>query len=149
MSDPFSAPMRGDRCTYCGAQATTGFHGVQVTLVCPSCLLVRAIHSSVDCAMADLRSGRYTSEQIQRALTHETTEHAPGRKGIVRVLESRLRNARRPAARTCRVCGCTDSDCRQCIARTGQPCHWVEPDLCSACAHAPATPVQTPEVSHP
>jgi hypothetical protein len=34
----------------------------------------------------------------------------------------------------CRVCGCTQDDCRQCIAATGQPCHWVEPDLCSRCA---------------
>ncbi len=33
----------------------------------------------------------------------------------------------------CRVCGCTDDDCSGCIERTGQPCHWVEPDLCSAC----------------
>ena len=35
--------------------------------------------------------------------------------------------------RRCRVCGCTDDDCRQCIAKTGVPCHWVEDDLCSAC----------------
>ena len=34
---------------------------------------------------------------------------------------------------TCRVCGCTDLDCSGCIAKTGEPCHWVEPDLCSAC----------------
>jgi hypothetical protein len=34
----------------------------------------------------------------------------------------------------CRVCGCTTEDCRQCIAATGSPCHWVEHDLCSACA---------------
>jgi len=34
----------------------------------------------------------------------------------------------------CRICGCTDEDCRRCIARTGSPCCWVEPDLCSACA---------------
>lgn len=33
----------------------------------------------------------------------------------------------------CRVCGCTDYDCTQCVERTGQPCHWVEDDLCSAC----------------
>jgi len=33
----------------------------------------------------------------------------------------------------CRVCGCTDYDCSQCIAATGQACHWVEPDLCSRC----------------
>jgi hypothetical protein len=36
--------------------------------------------------------------------------------------------------RRCRICGCTDSDCRQCIEKTGEPCHWVEPDLCSTCA---------------
>jgi hypothetical protein len=35
--------------------------------------------------------------------------------------------------RTCRVCGCTDNDCSGCIERTGVPCRWVEPDLCSAC----------------
>lgn len=34
----------------------------------------------------------------------------------------------------CRVCGCTNDDCRQCIAKTGEPCYWVEADLCSACA---------------
>jgi len=35
--------------------------------------------------------------------------------------------------RRCRKCGCTNDDCRGCIERTGQPCHWVEADLCSAC----------------
>lgn len=34
----------------------------------------------------------------------------------------------------CRVCRCTEQDCRGCIARTGEPCSWVEPDLCSACS---------------
>jgi len=38
--------------------------------------------------------------------------------------------------RRCRVCGCTDDDCRQCIAKTGSPCYWIEPDLCSACSPA-------------
>lgn len=33
----------------------------------------------------------------------------------------------------CRVCGCTDACCQACIERTGAPCHWVDPDLCSAC----------------
>lgn len=33
----------------------------------------------------------------------------------------------------CRVCGCTEQDCKGCIERTGEACHWVEPDLCSAC----------------
>lgn len=35
--------------------------------------------------------------------------------------------------RKCRVCGCTDDNCRQCVERTGHPCSWVEDDLCSAC----------------
>jgi hypothetical protein len=36
----------------------------------------------------------------------------------------------------CRVCGCTEDDCRGCIERTGQPCSWYEPDLCTACVPA-------------
>lgn len=35
--------------------------------------------------------------------------------------------------RQCRVCGCTQDDCSQCVAKTGTPCSWVEYDLCSAC----------------
>ena len=32
----------------------------------------------------------------------------------------------------CRVCGCTYA--RACVCEeTGEPCHWVEADLCSAC----------------
>jgi hypothetical protein len=35
----------------------------------------------------------------------------------------------------CRVCGCTEDDCTACTIKLGgEPCHWVEPDLCSACA---------------
>lgn len=36
----------------------------------------------------------------------------------------------------CRACGCTDNDCSGCVERTGAPCFWVEPDLCSACSDA-------------
>ncbi len=35
---------------------------------------------------------------------------------------------------TCRECGCSDDDCSGCVEKTGVACHWVEPDLCSACA---------------
>lgn len=44
---------------------------------------------------------------------------------------------------TCWSCGCTDADCSGCIERTGEPCHWVEPDLCSACAAAHARYAET------
>ena len=42
-----------------------------------------------------------------------------------------------PAPRKCRVCGCTEDNCLQCIEKTGEPCSWVEgePDLCTACAN--------------
>ena len=39
-----------------------------------------------------------------------------------------------PWERSCRVCGCTEEDCSECVERTGRPCHWVAWDLCSACA---------------
>lgn len=45
-----------------------------------------------------------------------------------------LRAAKTDDKRRCRLCGCTDDDCSGCIERTGQPCYWVAPDLCSACA---------------
>ena len=38
----------------------------------------------------------------------------------------------------CRRCGCTDADCFGCIVKTGEPCSWVDVDLCSACAREPA-----------
>lgn len=41
---------------------------------------------------------------------------------------------KRMESQTCKVCGCTDYDCSQCIEKTGQPCSWFRDDLCSACA---------------
>ena len=38
-----------------------------------------------------------------------------------------------PEPRFCRVCGCTQFNCSQCVEKTGRPCYWVEEDLCSAC----------------
>lgn len=35
--------------------------------------------------------------------------------------------------RSCRVCGCTEENCKRCIEETELPCHWIEEDLCSAC----------------
>jgi hypothetical protein len=42
--------------------------------------------------------------------------------------ESKAKASGKPA---CRVCGCTEA--RACDVG-GRGCHWVEPDLCSACA---------------
>ena len=38
------------------------------------------------------------------------------------------------SSQQCRKCGCTDLNCSRGTERTGLPCYWVEPDLCSACA---------------
>lgn len=38
-----------------------------------------------------------------------------------------------PVLRMCRSCGCTD-DWACVVPPTYVPCHWVEEDLCSACA---------------
>jgi len=35
--------------------------------------------------------------------------------------------------RRCRECFCTDDNCEACFERTGEPCSWVDEDLCSAC----------------
>lgn len=64
-----------------------------------------------------------------------------GNKAALRVARVTLATARRHWAEltavlgvySCRVCGCTDDDCSQCVEKTGEPCSWVEADLCSAC----------------
>jgi hypothetical protein len=33
--------------------------------------------------------------------------------------------------RSCRVCGCTDD--KACLGDDGNPCYWIEDNLCSAC----------------
>ena len=58
----------------------------------------------------------------------------------VRLRRVRPAAAMSAAVRACCVCGCTDDDCSGCVGRTGEPCHWVGANLCSACADIPAVP---------
>lgn len=46
------------------------------------------------------------------------------------------RRSSKPERGTCRVCGCTDADCRQCVESSGHPCTWTDDEhtLCSRCA---------------
>lgn len=62
-------------------------------------------------------------EKAARSNGHATNGHAGNGKA-----------KKTKTARKCRVCGCTQDNCRQCIEKTGEPCSWVEEDLCSACA---------------
>lgn len=34
----------------------------------------------------------------------------------------------------CRVCGCTNEDCTECVDILGEPCDWADVDLCTRCA---------------
>lgn len=43
--------------------------------------------------------------------------------------DSELRNQKSE----CVFCGCTQTDCSECIERTGEPCHWISEGICSAC----------------
>jgi len=49
---------------------------------------------------------------------------------------SKLETSEETKGRVCRICACTDDNCSMCIKLTGQPCHWVEENLCSACVDA-------------
>jgi PRTRC genetic system protein E len=44
-----------------------------------------------------------------------------------------IENNNTDTERKCRICGCTEDDCSQCIEKTGEPCYWIDSDLCSAC----------------
>jgi hypothetical protein len=48
---------------------------------------------------------------------------------------------------TCKICGCTDYDCSQCVEKTGEPCFWVDDThtLCSACDETLPPDVQDEE----
>ncbi|HUT33090.1 MAG TPA: ParB/RepB/Spo0J family partition protein [Planctomycetota bacterium] len=47
--------------------------------------------------------------------------------------KSRKRAAKAAAERACRICGCTEANACADPHRGGEPCCWVEDDLCSAC----------------
>lgn len=34
----------------------------------------------------------------------------------------------------CKHCGCSDSDCSNCVSRLGNPCSWLDENTCSSCA---------------
>ena len=68
-------------------------------------------------------------EQVEK----ECAEDCPRLEEEERLAYGRLQHGSEGSVGVCRVCGCTDDDCSQCVEKTGAPCHWVEPDLCSAC----------------
>jgi|GEM_PF-4782394 len=72
---------------------------------------------------------------IVRGLVAELTDHLCRQAGAPPQVRRLISQGIAPPGhdRVCRVCGCTDANCAQCVLKTGEPCFWVEPDLCSAC----------------
>ena len=60
--------------------------------------------------------------------TTSATSSCDATEAAIKALRKRVGDVRK-----CRSCGCTEDDCKACIEKTGQPCRWIEPDLCSAC----------------
>jgi hypothetical protein len=89
-------------------------------------LLERAVAASIALANAPGVPTGFR-RRANRLLRETLPAPAPRAQGSRRLLSV-------SAPRSCRVCGCTDDDCSSCVLRTGEPCHWVETDLCSACA---------------
>lgn len=92
-------------------------------------------HRQVWCRVMVLLDGRAVgpSEQVWLA---DAIGAAPmarvGKHDAGRELDGRTWDEMPPLGR-CRECGCTDLDCSEYVERTGEPCYWVEDDLCSAC----------------
>ena len=84
---------------------------------------------------ADLRSGMWVYQSVFETLTHFAyTVKASGWHDRDDRVVLKKRRYRVAPFQQCRVCGCTNDNCAQCVAATGQPCHWVAPYLCSRCA---------------
>jgi hypothetical protein len=89
-------------------------------------------HQTVDGARKDLEKHRAAVLRGWRVLRYPATDKgdaldwARETRELLRMCDAVLDQ--------CSVCDCTDADCSQCVARTGEPCYWARPGLCSACA---------------
>lgn len=65
---------------------------------------------------------------------------------LVRLIDIAAGDTSRKPPRLCRKCACSEFDACHCGSQGGHwiGCHWIEPDLCSACApsEAPAAALQ-------
>lgn len=92
----------------------------------------RGRHQQVDGVRKDCEKHNAAVVRGWRVLRFPATDKAQAR-DWVRLAQEVLRTL--PAmADQCAVCGCTEEDCSQCVEKTGQPCWWLQPGLCSACS---------------
>lgn len=89
-------------------------------------------HQTVDGVRRDLEKHRAAVMRGWHVLRYPSTDKADALTWAREVRE--LLRMIDPVTDACSVCDCTDSDCSQCIERTGEPCYWARAGVCSACA---------------
>lgn len=89
-------------------------------------------HQTVDGVRKDCEKNNAAVALGWRILRFPATDKHQARDWVELVQETLIALPLQPDA--CAVCGCTEEDCTQCVEKTGEPCSWVEPGLCSACA---------------
>lgn len=89
-------------------------------------------HQTVDGVRRDLEKHRAAVLRGWRVLRYPSTDKGAA---MAWVRETRALLATiAPELGRCAVCDCTDDDCSGCVERTGEPCYWARPAVCSACA---------------
>jgi hypothetical protein len=91
---------------------------------------------AVEAARQIADSGEKVTHGVAKEIVRQAKEKRPKQVELMEEPEEALEESEAAEVGTCRICGCTDADCRQCVEKTGEPCHWVEEDLCSACVGA-------------
>lgn len=79
------------------------------------------------------KKGRILTDKLGPFYPSQITTISPDEIPLTEQWKGETPEVKKAQEQRCRECGCTNHDCRQCIQRTGVPCHWVEDDLCSAC----------------
>jgi very-short-patch-repair endonuclease len=110
---------RGKRCPTCKADST-------------------GRHQTVDGVRRDLEKDRAAVLRGWHILRYPATDKANALAWAREVRE--LLGMIDPVLDQCAVCDCTELDCSQCVARTGEPCYWARAGVCSACAERMGKP---------
>lgn len=113
-------------CHYNAEKACIIIQCAKCTALIAEVAVAGAATSPADLALAACRSIRFAVKNAERFKGEYNLNDILAADQLARQALGEIR--------TCRKCGCTDADCSGCIKRTGQPCHWVGKDLCSACA---------------
>lgn len=115
----FKAPTPGTGwgCYQCGLPMDGA-----IALVCDRCADSNAEIRFV-CGDLPSKPDRVSIAQLQAGHDHDLSKHPE--------LQEKLSELQEEAK--CRLCGCTE-ECACIDPFNGEPCHWVAPDLCSACS---------------